>query len=102
MSRTWSNRKATSVLKVERALAAPYPHYENHISRATANANNVSSNATNTPPIKENKLASIVNAGRHREVLKDADKLYIQAKNVQKDFVAKLRSGSTHNIDQLS
>lgn len=87
---------------VEHALTAPEPQPENHISDSTVNANRISSDATTASPIKEYKLTSIMNAGQHQEALEDADKLYIQAKNVQKDFVAKLRSGSTPNIDHLS
>jgi HD-GYP domain-containing protein (c-di-GMP phosphodiesterase class II) len=87
---------------VEHALAAREPHFENHIADPTVNANNVSSNATTASPIKEYKLTSIVHTGQHQKALQDADKLYVQAKNVQKDFVAKLRSGSTPNIEHLS
>ncbi|GAC27828.1 metal-dependent phosphohydrolase domain [Glaciecola pallidula DSM 14239 = ACAM 615] len=83
---------------VEHDLAARSANPEHYMS----SANNVWSSATTASPVKESKLTSIVNAGQHQEALVDADKLYIQAKNVQKDFVATLRSGSTPNIEHLS
>lgn len=79
-------------------LAARSAHPENYKleSDTTAKNNGIASE------VKESKLTKIINIGQHQEALKDADKLYIQAKNVQKNFVSQLRSGSTPNIDHLN
>jgi HD-GYP domain-containing protein (c-di-GMP phosphodiesterase class II) len=83
---------------VENHLAARSAHPENYnvVSSTAVENNGIESQ------IKESKLTNIINVGQHQEALKDADKLYIQAKNVQKNFVSELRSGSTPNIDHLN
>jgi HD-GYP domain-containing protein (c-di-GMP phosphodiesterase class II) len=82
---------------VENHLAARSAHPENYnVVPSAAENNGIESQ------IKESKLTNIINVGQHQEALKEADKLYIQAKNVQKNFVSQLRSGSRPNIDHLN
>jgi|GEM_PF-109168 len=52
--------------------------------------------------IEESSSTNAIKAARHQEALEEADKLYSQAKNVQKSFLSQLRSGSTPNIDDLN
>jgi HD-GYP domain-containing protein (c-di-GMP phosphodiesterase class II) len=82
---------------VENHLAARSAHPENYNVVPSALENNGIESQ-----IKESKLTNIINVGQHQEALKEADKLYIQAKNVQKNFVSQLRSGSRPNIDHLN
>jgi HD-GYP domain-containing protein (c-di-GMP phosphodiesterase class II) len=83
---------------VENHLGARSAHPENYnvVSSTAVENNGIDSQ------IKESKLTNIINVGQHQEALKDADKLYIQAKNIQKNFISELRSGSTPNIDHLN
>jgi HD-GYP domain-containing protein (c-di-GMP phosphodiesterase class II) len=92
-SRNQSNDKITV-----NHLAARAAHPENYSAQTSA----VKQNNGIASEAKESKLTNIINVGQHQEALQDADKLYIQAKNVQKNFVAQLRSGSTPNIDHLN
>nr|WP_297349792.1 HD-GYP domain-containing protein [uncultured Glaciecola sp.] len=83
---------------VQSHLAARSAHPESYsIETGTAAQNNGIASL-----VKETKLTNIINIGQHQEALKDADELYIQAKNVQKNFVSQLRSGSTPNIEHLN
>ena len=59
-------------------------------------------NAIKIPQIEESSSTNAINAARYQEALEAADKLYSQAKNVQKSFLNQLHSGSTPNIDDLN
>ena len=82
----------------EHHLAARSAHPENY----NVDKGDVAKNIELVSLVKESKLINIINVGQHQEALENADKLYMQAKNVQKNFVTQLRSGSTPNIDHLS
>lgn len=79
-------------------LAARSAHPENY----TVDTSSEEHQTAIASQLKESKLSSIISDGQHKEALKEADKLYTQAKNVQKNFVSQLHSGSTPNIDHLN
>jgi len=60
------------------------------------------SNSIKTAQIDQSEPHSAASVAQHQKALEEADKLYSQAKNVQKSFVGQLRSGSTPNIDDLN
>lgn len=54
------------------------------------------------PQVEQSQSKNADSAAQHQQALEEADKLYSQAKNVQKSFVDQLRSGSTPNVDDLN
>ncbi len=68
----------------------------------TAVSSVIMSESIKIPKITQSQLKSADNAAQYQQGLEEADRLYSQAKNVQKSFVSQLRSGSTPNVDDLN
>lgn len=72
------------------------------LQNALQSSSGLMRNAIKIPQIEESISTNAINAARYQEALEAADKLYSQAKNVQKSFLNQLHSGSTPNIDDLN
>jgi HD-GYP domain-containing protein (c-di-GMP phosphodiesterase class II) len=89
-------KNTTKIVDLHLAARSAHPENYNIDTSSTEQKTGIASQ------VKESKLTNIINIGQHQEALESADELYIQAKNVQKNFVSQLRSGSTPNIEHLN